>query len=80
MIEYPVRSQWVMGLSGCYPHQNDGTGMADEDMTLIADMGHIRLISGPIRLMGLHMAIFGLNSLSEFGSICQISDISENMS
>ena len=54
--------------------------MADEDMTHIADIGHIRLISGRICLMGVKMAIFGLNSLSENGSKCHISDMCENMS
>ena len=43
------------------PHQNDGTEIADEDMTLIADMGHIRLISGRFGHMGLQMAKFGPN-------------------
>ena len=76
----PVRSQWVLGLSGCYPHQNDGTGMADEDMTFIADIGHIRLIFGRICLMVHKMAILGLISLKENGSKCHISDMCENMS
>ena len=76
-MKYPVRSQWVMGLSGCYPHQNDGTEIADEDMTLIADIGHIRLISDRFGHMNLKLAIFGLNSLSDFGSKYQKSEMSK---
>ena len=74
-IQYRVRSQWILGLSGCYPHQNDGTGIADEDMTPIADIGHIRLISDRFGHMNLKLAIFGLNSLSDFGSKYQKSEI-----
>ena len=54
--------------------------MADEDMTFIADMGHIRLESGRFGHMNLKMAIFGLISLRENGSEYHISDICENMS
>ena len=57
------------------PHQNDGTGKADEDMTLIADIGHIGLISDRFGHMNLKLAIFGLNSLSENGSKYQKSQI-----
>ena len=74
-MEYRVRSQWVLGLSGCYPHKNDGTEIADENMTPIADIGHIWLISDRFGHMNLKLAIFGLNSLSENGSKYQKSQI-----
>ena len=63
------------GLSGRYPHQNDGIEIADENMTLIADMGHIWPIFGRIGHMNLKLAIFGLNSLSENGSKYQKSEM-----
>ena len=49
--------------------------VADANVTLIAHIGHIGLISYRFCHMNLKLAIFGLNSLSENGSKYQKSQI-----
>ena len=46
-------------------------------MTPIADIGHNWLISDRFGHMNLKLAIFGLNSLSDFGSKYQKSEMSK---